>query len=92
MSGARPGGFGALNNRTFQICGAGDLICAAPQSAFNIANLPETLGVLAGGAGQPVHAFYNTPQFWNVDGQPPPPGGLTWARGLTETAPPPPHG
>jgi hypothetical protein len=56
MSGQRPGGFGALNNRTNQICGAGDLICAAPQSAFNIANLPRTLEVLAGGAGQPVHA------------------------------------
>ena len=54
MTGARPGGFGALNNRTFQICAPGDLICAAPQSAFNITNLPQTLGVLAGGAGAPA--------------------------------------
>ena len=69
MSGARPGGFGALNNRTNQICGAGDLICAAPQGAFSITNLPGTLEVLAGGAGQPVHALYNTPQFWSLDGQ-----------------------
>ncbi len=69
MTGARPGGFGALENRTFQICAPGDLICAAPQSAFNITNLPRTLEVLAGGAGAPVHAFYNTPEFWNLDGQ-----------------------
>ncbi|MCB0924466.1 MAG: cutinase family protein [Mycobacterium sp.] len=92
MSGERPGGFGALNNRTYQICAAGDLICAAPQSAFNIANLPETLGVLAGGAGQPVHAFYNTPQFWNLDGEPATAWALNWARGLVENAPRPPHG
>ena len=92
MSGERPGGFGALNNRTFQICAAGDLICAAPQSAFNIANLPRTLEVLAGGAGQPVHAFYNTPQFWNLDGQPATAWALGWARALIENAPHPPHG
>ena len=24
--------------------------------------------MLGGGAGQPVHALYNTPQFWNLDG------------------------
>lgn len=92
MSGARPGGFGALNNRTYQICAAGDLICAAPQSAFNIAALPRTLEVLAGGAGAPVHAFYNTPQFWNVDGLPSTGWALNWARDLIEGAPHPPHG
>lgn len=92
MTGERPGGFGALNNRTFQICAAGDLICAAPQSAFNITNLPQTLDVLAGGAGQPVHAFYNTPQFWNLNGQTATSWTLDWARGLVENAPRPPHG
>ena len=92
MSGERPGGFGALNNRTFQICAAGDLICAAPQSAFNITNLPRTLDVLAGGAGQPVHAMYNTPQFWNFDGQTATTWTLNWARNLIENAPSPPHG
>ena len=92
MSGQRPGGFGALNNRTNQICGAGDLICAAPQSAFNIANLPRTLEVLAGGAGQPVHAMYNTPEFWNLDGQTSTSWTLNWARDLIENAPRPPHG
>ena len=92
MTGERPGGFGALNNRTYQICGSGDLICAAPQSAFNITNLPRTLEVLAGGAGQPVHALYNTPQFWNLDGQPATLWTLNWARQLIENAPRPPHG
>lgn len=48
MTGPRPGGFGLLNNRTNQICAAGDLICAAPESAFNITNLPRTLETLAG--------------------------------------------
>ena len=70
MTGARPGGFGALNDKTNEICGTGDLICAAPEEAFSVANLPNTLNTLAGGAGQPVHALYATPQFWNMDGQP----------------------
>src|SRR6185369_10031403 len=30
MTGARPGGFGALNDKTNEICAPGDLICAAP--------------------------------------------------------------
>lgn len=92
MTGARPGGFGALNNRTYQICAPGDLICAAPQSAFNITNLPQTLEVLAGGAGAPVHAFYNTPEFWNLDGQTATSWTLNWARNVIENAPRPPHG
>ena len=32
MTGARPGGFGALDARVNEICAAGDLICAAPNS------------------------------------------------------------
>lgn len=91
MSGARPGGFGALNNRTNQICAPGDLICSAPQSAFNIVNLPRTLEVLASGAGQPVHAMYNTPEFWNVDGQTATDWTLNWTRGLIDSAPHPAH-
>src|SRR6201998_4047883 len=53
MTGARPGGFGALNDKTNEICAPGDLICAAPDEAFSVANLPATLNTLAGGAGQP---------------------------------------
>ena len=92
MTGERPGGFGALNNRTNQICAPGDLICAAPDQAFNITNLPSTLDVLAGGAGQPVHALYNTPQFWNLDGQTSTSWTLNWARDVIGNAPHPKHG
>jgi hypothetical protein len=92
MTGPRPGGFGALNDRTNEICGPGDLICAAPQEAFNIANLPSTLEVLAGGAGAPVHALYNTPEFWNFDGQTATQWTLNWAKNLLDNAPQPKHG
>jgi len=92
MTGPRPGGFGALDDRTNQICASGDLICAAPQGAFSIVNLPRTLEVLAGGAGQPVHALYGTPQFWSIDGRPATVWTLDWARGVIDNAPHPRHG
>ncbi len=91
MSGERPGGFGALNNRTNQICAPGDLICSAPQSAFNITNLPQTLEVLTAGAGQPIHAMYATPEFWATEGQTATSWTLNWARGLIADAPHPAH-
>ncbi|MCV7377087.1 cutinase [Mycobacterium alsense] len=92
MTGERPGGFGALNGKTNEICAPGDLICSAPNEAFSIANLPGTLNTLAGGAGQPVHALYATTQFWNLDGVPATDWTLNWARGLIENAPHPKHG
>ena len=92
MTGPRPGGFGALNDRTNQICGPGDLICAAPPEAFSLANLPRTLDILAGGAGAPVHALYATTQFWSLDGQPSTEWTLNWAHGTIENAPHPKHG
>ena len=92
MSGERPGGFGALNNRTNQICAPGDLICSAPQSAFSITNLPRTLEVLTAGAGQPIHAMYATPEFWTADGQTATSWALNWARSLVADAPHPAHG
>ena len=92
MTGPRPGGFGMLNNRTFEICAPGDLICSAPESAFNIAQLPKTLEVLSGGAGQPIHAMYATPQFWNLDGAPATQWTLGWAQNVIDNAPHPKHG
>lgn len=92
MSGPRPGGFGALNDRTYEICARGDLICAAPESAFSIVNLPQTLSTLAGGAGQPVHAMYATPQFWSLDGLSATQWTLNWAQRLVGNAPQPKHG
>jgi hypothetical protein len=91
MTGPRPGGFGVLNDHTNQICGPGDLICAAPEEAFSIANLPQTLEVLSGGAGQPVHALYGTTQFWSLDGQPATQWALAWAHDLIDNAPHPQH-
>jgi hypothetical protein len=92
MTGPRPGGFGALNERTVEICAPGDLICAAPESAFNITQLPRTLEVLSGGGGQPVHALYATPDFWNLDGAPATQWTLGWAQNVIDNAPHPKHG
>jgi hypothetical protein len=92
MTGPRDGGFGALNNRVNEICAQGDLICSAPEEAFNLTNLPRTLDVLAGGAGQPVHALYNTTQFWSLDGQPATVWTRNWAAGVVDNAPHPKHG
>ena len=92
MTGPRPGGFGMLNNRAYEICATGDLICSAPESAFNITQLPRTLEVLSGGAGQPIHAMYNTPQFWNLDGASAPQWTLGWVQSVIDNAPHPKHG
>lgn len=92
MTGAREGGFGDLDQRTYEICARGDLICAAPQEAFSIGKLPATLETLAGGAGQPVHALYGTTDVWSSDGESATEWTLNWARGLVDNAPHPPHG
>jgi hypothetical protein len=92
MTGPRPDGFGLLNDRVNEICATGDLICSAPEEAFSIANLPKTLEVLAGGAGQPVHAMYATTQFWNLGGQPATQWTLDWAQQVVDNAPQPKHG
>jgi hypothetical protein len=92
MTGPRPGGFGALNDRTNEICATGDLICSAPEEAFSIANLPRTMEILGGGAGQPVHAMYATTQFWNLAGQSATQWTLDWAQQVVDNGPHPKHG
>ncbi len=92
MTGPRPGGFGTLNDRTNEICANGDLICSAPEEAFSIANLPRTMEILGGGAGQPVHAMYATTQFWNLDGQAATQWTLDWTQKIIDNAPHPKHG
>nr|WP_090341158.1 cutinase family protein [Mycolicibacterium malmesburyense]CRL70915.1 cutinase [Mycolicibacterium malmesburyense] len=92
MTGPRPGGFGALNDRVNEICAPGDLICSAPPEAFNIMNLPKTIDILLGGAGQPIHAMYATTQFWNVDGASATQWTQRWAQELIDNAPQPKHG
>ncbi|MFV0494932.1 cutinase family protein [Mycobacterium sp.] len=91
MTGERPGGFGALDRRTNEICAVGDLICAAPKEAFSPANLPATLDMLAGGASHPVHAMYATTDFWSSNGESATQWTLDWVRGIIESAPHPRH-
>lgn len=92
MTGPRPGGFGMLNDRVKEICAPGDLICSAPPEAFNIMNLPKTIDILLGGAGQPIHAMYATTQFWNLDGLSATQWTQRWAQELIDNAPQPKHG
>jgi hypothetical protein len=92
MSGPRPGGFGMLHDRANEICAPGDQICAAPEEAFNITQLPRTLEVLAGNGGQPIHAMYATPEFWNLDGASATQWTLGWAQNVIDNAPHPKHG
>ena len=63
-----------------------------PPEAFSLANLPRTLDILAGGAGQPVHALYATTQFWSLDGQPATDWTLNWVHDAIQNAPHPKHG
>jgi hypothetical protein len=90
LTGERVGGFGELADRTNQICGEGDLICASPE--FSLFNLPATLQSLTGAAAEPVHAMYNTTDFWSLDGKSATTWTREWAATLIENAPHPQHG
>ncbi|MFR9752752.1 cutinase family protein [Nocardia sp. 004] len=90
MTGPRPGGFGALADRTYTICAPGDLVCDAPREALRPWNILGSLNTLVRAMGNPVHSLYNS---FVVD-----PGGatatqwaVTWAEGLIEAAPHPAH-
>ncbi|MFD4293687.1 cutinase family protein [Rhodococcus sp. NPDC058505] len=90
MTGARPGGFGALNDRAVQICAPTDGICDAPSEAFKPGNWMGSLSRLLEYVNNPVHALYNS---FVVDGN-----GTTatqwmtnWAAEKVRTAPTPAH-
>lgn len=89
MQGPRPGGFGKLQDRTYQICGVGDKICDEdPELSkdFNaVASLPVTL---TSGHHLEVHTGYGTTTYWKSDeGKP----AVEWikdkALSLIESAP-----
>nr|WP_233608248.1 cutinase family protein [Nocardia stercoris] len=90
MTGPRPGGFGALADRTNTICAPGDMICDAPRQALNPVNMIPSLNELIHSAGNPVHAKYasfvvddngTTATQWTAQ----------WAAGLIDGAPHPKH-
>lgn len=88
FTGERPGGFGALADRTVQFCAPNDGICDAPASP--LADPVAALGRLGAYADNPVHAMYDS---FVVE-----PDGTTatqwvrrWAGQAIEGAPRPPH-
>ncbi|MGW0045088.1 cutinase family protein [Rhodococcus sp. NPDC003348] len=90
MTGARPGGFGALNDRAVQICAPSDGICDAPGEAFKPGNWMASLSRLLEYVNNPVHALYNS---FVVDGN-----GTTatqwmtnWTADKVRSAPTPAH-
>lgn len=78
MTGARPGGFGALDDRTVQICAPTDSICDAPANALNPTNWATAAPRILEYVNNPIHALYNT---YVVDEN-----GTTATRWLTDWA------
>ena len=90
MTGPREGGFGALNDRTYQICAPSDGICDAPAEAMNPGNLLTSLPRLAEYYNNPVHAMYNSFQV-DSDGTTATQWMAQWAADMINGAPTPPH-
>lgn len=62
LAGPRPKDFGAVGDRVITFCAPGDLICATPASAANLANLPATLALIGQYLQSGVHTSYGTYQ------------------------------
>lgn len=60
LGGFRPKDFGAVADRVVTFCAPGDLICATPAGAANLANLPATLGLVGQYMQSGVHSAYGT--------------------------------
>lgn len=87
MTGPRPGGFGTLEERTYSICAAGDLICDAPR----VTNPLSAIGKLANAANNPVHAMYATTRYWSAGGSTATQWMFAWSSRLIDEAPHPAH-
>lgn len=91
LRGKREGGFGSVKNRTVSLCGNKDPICNQPKDIFQAGNiattLPELQKVLTGNS----HALYATTSDWSASGQTATQWMQSWARGVIDKAPKPPH-
>lgn len=88
LTGARPGGFGALAGRTVQICAPGDLICDAPA---DLAHDPlGTIAKLGAAVTAPIHAQYNVNPIL-AGGETATEYLVRWAQDLIDGAPHPEH-
>ncbi len=91
LKGKRPGGFGSLAGRTATICGARDPICNEPDRPLNPLDIIGNVTQLATVLTMNSHALYGTTSDWSLDGQTATHWMLSWARGLIDAAPVPPH-
>lgn len=62
LAGPRPKGFGAVDGRVITFCAPGDLFCATPAGAANLANLAATLTLVGQYLQSGVHSSYRTYQ------------------------------
>jgi Cutinase len=58
LAGFRATNFGAVGDRVVTFCAPGDLICATPAKATNLANLPATLALVGQYMQSGVHSAY----------------------------------
>lgn len=90
MTGERPGGFGVLDDRTFQICAPSDSICDAPPDALNPTNWMTAAPRVLEYVNNPIHALYNT-FIVDESGTTAPQWITAWAAEKIESAPRPPE-
>ncbi len=62
VAGPRPKDFGKVGGDVVTFCAPADLICATPESARNLANLPQTLAKIGTYMSSQVHSSYGSYQ------------------------------
>lgn len=85
LAGPRPKDFGAVNGRVVTFCAPGDLICATPPGAANLANLPATLAAVGQYMQSGVHSSYGSYQV--AAGQSATQWLANWLANIIEQAP-----